>query len=335
MKTFILIILFSFWLSISLSGQDYFEDVKGSGFSVLSARNTTLISTRVNVGDNSIKINFFQQYRLKCDTAQNIDHQWPKKKFDLGWGIAVKGKSEDGIGLLFSTGSFSPGFNGSGYLSLRNITSWQDQARWWILLLSGGYTISNFNLFNPDAAINKQLTDTIFQGYNFGLSWCYIIPVNNLKDNIIVGASIGFNRVNNYGNLSKVEIKDTKSIADTGGTIRNITPVKRNGAIYAKGSYKEFNTAKARISMAYIPSFLNNRVAFMVYPSINYSKIYAPIYNAGFGIQFLKKGAPTISIGGIFVEFNDITNVQGKTTGFIKQTLSIGLTASLNILSLK
>ncbi len=330
MKSSVLFFTFFVLLSINLVGQDYFEDIEGSGFSVLSGKNGTMLSTRLNVGDNSIKLNFYQQYPQK---GRKIDPlNVPKNLYDIGWGLSVKGKSEDGIGLLFTSGAFAPGFNGSGYLSLRDIIDTKGQSSWWILLLSGGYTISNLNLYHPDAAFNKQLTDTIFQGYNLGLSWSYLFPVNKSRDNIIVGASAGFNRVNNYGNLSKVVIKDTKTITDTTGTARDVTPSKHNGAIYAKGAYKEYNTLKLRVSMAYIPSFLNNRVAFMVYPSINYSMIFAPVYNTGIGIQFLKEGAPTVSIGGIFVEFNDMTNAQGSTDGFVKRTLTIGLTGSLNLL---
>jgi hypothetical protein len=152
-----------------------------------------------------------------------------------------------------------------------------------------------------------------------------------MKDNIIVGASAGLNRVNNYGNLSKVVIKDTKTVTDTSGTVREVTPSKHNGAIYAKGDYIEYNSLRIRASVAYIPSFFGNRVAFMVYPSIEYSRIFAPAYNTGIGIQFLKKGAPSVSIAGIFVEFNDMTNSQASTNGFVKHTLTIGLTGSLNL----
>ncbi len=309
----------------NLFGQDYFEDSKGSGFSIMSTNVTSIFSAKLNVGDNSIKSDLFNQYQVKKVSDLSTYH--------FGWGLSLKGKSENGLGILFSTGSLVPGFTGNGYLAFRKIIK-KPVAKWWIFILSGGYSVSKYNLYNPSKIYSKQLTDTIYQGYNFGLSWCYLFPVGRNKlSNIILGASIGLSRINNYGNLSKVEIKDTKIINDTGGNTRNITPVQSNGDIYAEGKYLQYSSTKFRFNLAYIPSFLNNRISLMFYPSVNYSKVFAPLYNLGMGIQYLQIGSPSVSIGGLFIEFNDISNAQGKTGGIIKRTLTVGLTASLNISS--
>jgi hypothetical protein len=309
--------------TVNLFGQDYFEDSKGSGFSVLLDNRPSIFSAKINLSDNSIKADLSHLYvvKKKSDTLT----------YNIGWGVSLKGKSEDNLGILLTTGNFVPGFNGNGYFAFRKIIK-KPTAKWWVCILSGGYSLSKYNLYYPNKIYSKQIIDTVYQGYNLGLSWCYIFPVGKGKtSNLIVGASVGYSMINNYGDLSKVEIKDTRIVNDTGGNTRNITNINSNGSVYGEGKYLVYGTTKFRGNLAYVPSFLSNRISLMIYPSINYSNVFAPMYNVGMGIHYLQKGHPSTSICGIFVEFNDISNAQEKTGGIIKRTLTIGLTASLNI----
>ena len=206
-------------------------------------------------------------------------------------------------------------------------------------MLSGGYSMSKLNLYNPDVGFSKQLSDTNFQGFNAGLSWCYLFPVNKGKDDLILGASLEIERGNDYANLSKVDIKNVQFASDSAGHERYINSINQNGSIYAQGAYQEYITEQFRVNMAYIPSFLKskekNPIAILFYPSVNYSAIFAPMYNFGFGLRFLKKGSPTISIAGLYIEFNDITDAQKKLEGFVKHTITAGLTASLDVPNVK
>jgi len=346
-------LLFLIFSPTLLLAQDYFDDFKGTGLGVLTGKTgNTILTTRVNIGDNSIKINFFQQYRInpvKQDAIIDLDSMpdLPPSslKYDIGWGAYIKGKSENGIASIFSTGSFVPGFDGNFYLSLRNLRTdslkvkndqgvfkKQPVSRWWVILLSGGYTFAKYNLYDPSAVFQNQLTDTIFQSFNMGLSGLYILPVNRTRtDNLILGGSMVVSKVSNYGSLKKVEIKDITIDTSAIGVIRQITKANGN-SLYGEGDYKEFTNARLRFNVAYIPKFLNYRVAVIFYPSISMSEIYNPRYNTGISIQFLKEGSPTISIGGIYVEFNDVTNVMGRGDSFIKRSMTVGLTGSINIM---
>src|SRR5271157_2476060 len=137
----------------NLFGQDYFEDSKGSGFSIMSTNVTSIFSAKLNLGDNSIKSDLFNQYQVKKVSDLLTYH--------FGWGLSLKGKSENGLGILFSTGSLVPGFTGNGYLAFRKIIK-KPVTKWWIFILSGGYSVSKYNLYNPNKIYSKQLTDTIY-----------------------------------------------------------------------------------------------------------------------------------------------------------------------------
>ena len=349
LRTYIVPVIIAFLPSL-IQAQDYFDDAKGSGLTVLTGKTgDAILSTRFNIGDNSIKVNFFQQYRLnQIKQPDTIDlDTYPKppvkpQRNDIGWGAYVKGKSENGLATIFSTGSLVPGFEGNLYLSFRHLQTDSTEirtetgsrkikvSRWWVVLLSGGYSITRLNLYDPAKTFQKQLYDTLFQGWNAGISGFYILPVHRAADNLILGGSVSLNRLNNYGGLKKVEIKDITQ--DTsGGVIRQVTP-SRSSYIYCTGNYAEYLTARIRASVAWIPKFLGYRVAFILYPSVNLSAKYSPRYNTGISFQFLKKGSPTVSIGGIYVEFNDMGNAFGSDEPFVTRCLTFGLTASVNIM---
>jgi hypothetical protein len=331
-----------------LRAQDYFEDVQGNGFPILAfPNNRTLLSTRINIGDNSAKVNFFQFYPVSAppaaapqqDTGRNLGVSQPVppprvgKYADVGWGLFAKGKIESGLGNLFTSGDLVPGVTGGAYLALRQVNVKATETIFGGLILSATYSGSNYRFFNPKAEFTKQFSDTTYRGFQVGLSKFSILPVGLAKDNLlIVGGSVSVFRQNNYNKMAKAEIKTTTTYANPGGdTTRIATQVDDEGYLFAIGEYKQYVATRLRVHAAYLPASLKGRIGVLTYPSVELSASSAPKYNLGFGLQYLVEGSPLVSTGGLFVEFNDIDNAGNSNKKFINRSVSIGFTAALNI----
>lgn len=327
-RILLLILLFSCQLA---TAQDYFEDIKGNG-TPLSFNNTRLFSSRINVGDNSIKANLFHQYKVN---EEGFDHPGlARHKVFIGWGLWFKTKTEDGLGALFNSGDFNPGFGSGAYLTFHKRTwSKNDEGtnyRSWILAFSANINYSQYRLYDASKSFSSQLYDTNFTGYTLGLSFLYRLHPN--RSNLYLGASCSINKVNNYGKLDKVEVKDDTAYTNN-GINRTAATVDDDGNVYGRGHYQVEHTVKLRFNTTYVPGSFDHQLGFLIYPSVDLSvEKSAAKFNIGFALSFLEKGSPTNNIAALMFELNDINNVNNSTKPFFKRSFSVGITASLNVL---
>lgn len=360
-KKVILILVLIFASSKVVFSQDYFEDLNGNGFPILMETEKDLnLFARINIGDNSFKLStfqFFKDVKFGLFGKPNID-----KLMRIGWGTYFKAKTENGIGYIFSSGKFTPGFSSGGYFYLGRTIDYiyreKIEKRWWHLIFSFGYNFSKYRYYEPDKEFENQLTQIDFGSINLGLSYYYNQPSGKNRDsNLIWGGSISYSKINNYSSLDKFEIKDSTSFIDTDtDTERTVTSFNEDGYVYAKGSsesyYKEFLKCKIRPYLTLIPKMFYGRIGIILYPSIDILKRVATQYdiksngeientnpfivgNFGIGLQLFDDDQRSYSLGGVFIEFNDLNNAYDSKKSFFKRSLKIGVTASLNILSLK
>lgn len=332
MKKLLFFIFIFFTFNLSVNAQDYFSDFNSNANPVLfKGTDNILFSTTLNVGDNSIKPNFFKQYWINKDNYRPLLHD--RHKDYLGWGINAKVKTEDGLGVLFSSGEFNPGFTFGGYLSYSKLYWYKNKKNeetfgQWALILSGNWSTANYQLYRPRNTFSNQLTDTAFKGSSLSLS--FVNGYFGGNSNLYAGASVTLKRVNNYGSLNKVEIKDD-SVYSSSGTVRSVTQVNSNGNVYAEGLYKQYNTVHASINISYIPAVFNYALGFIVYPSVDFSSGYGPVYNAGISIAHLVKGNPSCSDVALLFQLNDLGNVNKSPYPFFKRSFNFGIATALNI----
>jgi len=323
----------------SSKAQDYFSDLSSSNTPIfLNTDGKALFSASINPGDNSIKAVFFRQYGIESETFKKANIKLDTKEYKLhywGWGLNTSTKTTSGLGSLVSTGQFSPDFSGGGYLSY-SIAHWKDQAdldkqsfSQVAFILSGTLSAAKYQFYNPANAFAAQLSDTNFNGRSISLSVvkaCF--PKTN---NLYYGLSITASHKNNYDKLDKVEIKDDSSFNSPTGVARNVQPIKDDGYTYAVGSYQQYTNFRVQANVSFTPGALAHQFAFILYPSVDYSSVYEPIYNIGFSIAHLKSGIPSVSDAALYFQLNDLSNVAGKAASFLKRSFKLGVSATFNI----
>jgi hypothetical protein len=363
-------LIFLCWFNcLPVCAQDLFEDARGNGVPVVSRGNLPLASARVNSGDNSLKVNFFNWTNAAWEgtrtngtrrtdwealnTKDGSDAAPGSRQPDilrLGWGVGLKAKAENGIGKLFGSGRLVPGVEFNGYLASRttrgytiprpasnDLLHYKTFGYW---LLSGNGSASQYRFYYPDSVIGKQLGS--FQnhtGFRVGIAHYFISPLAKRKDlssNTIKCFSLTLSRVNNYATLPKVEIKDSRtSVYSSNDTMRTVTLLDEEGATYAiedmTNTFNTFLEANLRGYFAILPKPPLERVAFVLYPGIRYSTQKAKV-DLGFATHFLKKGNPTVSELGIYLELNDVFNAASSQDPFLSRSVTIGLTAAYNVL---
>lgn len=350
--------LFLFLFFSKAYAQDYFDDSQGNGNVIVdNSTDGPFLFIRPNVGDNSVKLNFFEKSRVwgnysllnpRGHSNFDIHHKPPNPKIDYYFGIGayVKGKVENGLGSLLASGKIVPSISAGLYFSLQKncLDSLVSKGfRFWLIILSANYTRSAYKLYNPSANFSSQLSDTTYDGFSGALSFSYLFPVGKDLVNgqyrpgsdLVIGGSVSIAQKNNYGSLDKVEIKDQTAYVDSSGAIsRNVTK-QEDSFIYAKGKYKESMRSTLKIFFTYVPHFFKNLIAFTFYPSCDFQKNYIPAYNFGTGINLLDEKNRLLTKAGIYFELNDLNNSRNSDKKFWNRAASIGFVTSWNVLSLK
>lgn len=354
--------------SLSVSAQDYFEDLRGNGNPIsINVNKTFNISARLNIGDNSAKANFFKIWRLKeeyinrdtwidsnfADSTLNkiqfISNLGKEEDFsesinfspgvssfrltDLGLGSSMKGKIKEGLGTLFTKG----GFTGESQLGIygvwHRIKIMKDEHKHTIVI--SPFLNVNHSAYRliPDSSMSFATLDTTLGQLSYGVSFFRKSYINE-KSQLILGFSLTKSRPNNWDDLDKAELKEVV-VRNEPPFTNALTTVEDKGYIYGLGMIDDYTNLNLRPHITYIPFALEYRVGLIFYPSIDFAKKYAePLKNIGLGIHFLEKGNPTISNLGIFFELNDVTNAKEKTDPFLKRSFKVGLTTALNVTSL-
>lgn len=326
MKQIISLVVLILLIPLFGFSQDFLEDLKGNATPITGSDTTTYVSIKANVGDNSIKANLFKLF-----TPSKWDN--PDNKHSIGLGFSVKGEAEEGVSSLFSKAKFSPGFSGGMYLAGMILN--KSEGAITFIILSGNVTANHYQIF--DTTLPKSKTyDTTFVGFNTAISAFHVFNLHHKKDNLILGGAIEFSKKNNYSDLDKVEIKNyTSSFDSTTNTTQIIYDIDDDGYNYGKGVFKSTLNLRLRCNLSYIPGALNNRLAFIFYPSLDFKNLNndnkRTAFNLGVGIHFLEKGNPMNSVAGIYFEFNDINNSKKITDQtFFKRSFQVGLIAGIS-----
>ena len=362
----ILVLAIAFLIPTVLLGQDYFDDANNEGLPIHISADGSLFSARANLSDNSIKVNFFKFFN--SNISNSVTYVGPGPVYPSapaapkipaattrwGAGINLKGKTEQNIGSLFSSGVLAPGFTGGGYGVRRIVKSIKDPAdpnnqmnlkSFETILFSLQYSASSYRLYDDRRAFDKMKIDSAYNGFSIGLSWFKVIAVDKKYDatnnylgrvsNLIFGASVEIARKNNFNTLDQYEIKDYFiQVSDpTSGMTRIIQIADDAGYGYSKNEFKVYNNVRIRPHINYIPGAFNHRIGAIFYPSIDFNEAEQR-YNLGLGINLLEKDIPSLSTAGVFFELNDLSNSRGiKNKTFLERSFNVSIAASFNMIT--
>jgi hypothetical protein len=339
MRKNLLFVLIGLMCCLDATAQDYFADRNEAGIPVLlttEGKRTALFSANLNLADAStFKANFYQQYMLD-EKPGNIAGNPPLIQNSLGWGINGKAKTQNSVGNLFKSGEFKPGVGFGGYLAYSHY-NYQDKCAanavfsTWSLILSGNVDYSQHMFFYPTAAYKDQLAENTFRAPQATLSFVKFLGPKT--DNFIIGFSAAVAKKSNYDELDTYEIKPDSVILGTNMS-RHVSKINDNGNTYASGDYKEYTNYRLKANLTYIPSALDYKIGFSVYPWIDLSSSGGTKYNTGIAFHLLKEGSPSTSQAAVFVEFGDLSNSANSAKPFIKRSFKFGVSTSLNFISL-
>ena len=321
-------------VSHSVHSQDYFSDRNNTGTPILfnqgGEKNTGLFSTNLNLTDaSSLKVNFYQQYDL--NHKRYVEHIKDAERYQnvLGWGLSAKAKAENGIGTIFKSGEFKPGFATGTYISWTKY-SWKPQRtsmfKTFALILSGTLDYNQQLFYYPERAFADQLVQNTFHAPQIALS-----AVNMLhpgRNNIFFGGSIAIGKKSNYADLDTYDIRD-ETVTNDGIVNRHI--VRTGGDTYASGDYFTYTNYRLRFNISYVPGALGYKLGFVLYPSADFSSPYSTRLNSGLAFHFLQDGNPGTSKAAVFFELNDITNQAGSDQPFLKRSFRLGISTALNL----
>lgn len=326
-------------LTCASFAQDYFSDRNANGTPIVFVNkgegHQLLFSANVDVSDkSSLKTNIYQQYWLNQKNYNPLTQ--PRSKQFLGWGLSAKASTTDGLGKVFGSGDFNPGFTGGAYIAFSEYdwkllpdgktTAFSN----WAIIWSGNLSYANHQLFDPSLAFDDQLSSKTFHGTSGSLS--FVKEIYPGKDNLYYGISFTMGRQSNYDDLNSVEIKNDSLISNNGAN-RTVTQINPKGNVYAEGKYQEYTNYNFRLNACYVPNALNHNVGFLFYPSVDLSSAYSAKYNMGFAFSYLKTGNPSAAVATLFFELDDINNAAGTDKPFMKRAFKVGVSTSLNILT--
>jgi len=217
-------------------------------------------------------------------------------------------------------------------------------AKEWLIIPSVYLDVANHRLFNDAAARDAMKIDSTFVAPRLALSFQGILPFNGKYDDagnylgklddLLFRLTFDYGLRSNYSSLDMVEVRENRRITFTDTTSREVQNFDEDGYTYGVfKEYKKFNSLKVKANIGYIPSFLDNRIGFILYPTVEYADKDKPKYSAGFSANLLKKGSPLVTQVGVFFEFNDLTNYRDRDIPFFKRTFKAGIVASLNVLT--
>ena len=343
----ILLLIFFCLINTVLKAQFWYDDGDGSGFSLFqNGSKKSLVSGRLNTKDNSVTASVFRRFTEKFNLIPptsdpdkpdpEIQAARPIKVFGIG--LTAKGKTESGLATFLSSGKISPASTFGGYgLHQRYVKNKSTRIETYVIGVR--YNQSSYRLFDPALSYELQAGDTqSFGGWEYFAGAYHLTPPKKGSSaNFLYGISLNWSEKNNFSTLDKVELKTVTNFVSSppGSATHVVTQVDDDGNTYATISpekpYFPFNDFRVQLHLGYI--FEGGRTAVRLYPSIDWTNQWAPQYNAGLGVYFLKLGQPTLTNGGIFFEFNDITNAKISTKTFFQHSFKIGVIGELNFIS--
>lgn len=340
-------------ISLSGNGQDFFEDLRANGTPILRGDGKkALLTPRISTVDKSIKLNLFKLNtkdtlkdsdgsEIEQTVVLGVDEKNPPPRttplYSNGWGLSLKANANDKIGSIIGSGNFSKGASIGAYKAWIKLDRAKG-SRLFGSILAIGATTNSYRFFQSDKPVKEQLGSfSPYTGLSLSFSHFADMAVgDSKKSEIILGYSISLARKDNFDDLDKVDIKNTVQYKTGTDSLRTTTVIDDEGDTYAvtnaKVAFNQFFTAQLRGSITYIPSSLENRVAFILYPEIVHQFDGKTKGNINIALHFLKEGEPSTSLLGLFVTLKDITNEAGKDKPFLSRSLVFGLTTGWNVL---
>lgn len=309
----------------ALSAQILLEDLHGDVivhnqfYGNQKASNISLI--KLNTGSQSLGFNYF---------TSTVLHD-PRKYQIHSYG--AKARPTEGYAAVISNGQFSPGINLSYSFTQVSIFSKSTLSRFidWAGI-SINYDINRYLLYKRDTAFDSQFYPQNFKGLT--ISGNYNILINSLW---IASINAGYERRNNYGDLTPIEVKDISTYTDPTGTVqRQIV----NTTTARQGSYETFDASpitfaitKATPTDDPATAAANQlRFGYSVYVKTLLSK-YLPQTDAGV-IFFLTKqdkdNGVRSPVFGLNIEANDPFDVQQQKNG-LQNRLAVGFTTIFSL----
>ena len=213
-----------FMLVKTVSAQVLLEDKDGDKI----VNNNILVNPQVshlsliklNTGDQSLGFSYF------TSSALHDPAKYAVQEFGL------KASPTAGYAAVFRNGQFSPGIKANYGFTLVNPFNRATTSKtvdW--LGVDLGYNYDKYLLYQPTSAFADQLYNKISQTYFATLSYNFL-----LSSKFIINLKTGYNRRNNYADLSSVEVKDITTI-NNGNTQRQV----QSSSTASQGNYVEYN----------------------------------------------------------------------------------------------
>ena len=265
----------------SFSGQTIFEDRKGSSAIFLPKGGIF----KLNTADASLKLSYVDKLTSEA----------------FFYGFDISGKTNNGILPLITNGDISPGARINGILGIQKLFKSIDWLSGWVVLKLG-YEGTSFKLFNPGVSFTQQINKVPFSSFNSQLSFNLAIWGNKL-----LAVSVGYQKANNYEDLTAVDLKETKTIIDSASnTIRTY----ENNSKVRIGDYKVFDLMPINVDFFWTPND-NPRIGFYHYWRTNINLTDNTSTNGfGSGIYLLKEHSLLSAVAGIVFEIKDVSKLK-------------------------
>lgn len=313
------------FFSQAISAQILLEDLDGDVivhnqfYGNQKASNISLI--KLNTGTQALSFNYF---------TSTVLHD-PRKYKIHSYG--VKARPTEGYAAVISNGQFSPGVNLSYSLTQVSIFSKSTLSPFidWAGI-SINYDINRYLLYKRDTAFASQFYPQNFKGLH--ISGYYNVLLSSIW---IASLNAGYERRNNYDDLSPVEVKDITTYTDPTGTVQRQIVKTRTAR---QGSYQTFDAFPLLLSVTKATptddpatAAANQlRFGYSVYLKTLLSD-YLPQTDAGV-IFFLTKqdkdNGVRSPVFGLNIEASDPFDVQQQKNG-IQNRLVVGFTTIFSL----
>lgn len=302
-KLYILLVVFL--LVKTVSAQVLLEDKDGdkivNNHILVTPQISRLSLIKLNTGDQSLGFSYLTSSALHDPAKYTVQE------------FGLKASPTAGYAAVFRNGQFSPGIKANYGFTLVNPFNRATISKtvdW--LGIDLGYNYDKYLLYQPKVAFADQLYNKISQTYQATLGYNFL-----LNSKYIINIKAGYNRRNNYADLSSVEVDDITTI-NNGTTQRQVV----SSGTASQGNYVEYN------AFPQVASF--TRATQTDDPSSeNASKLrlsYTLFLKNQFSSYLNKTDAGVI----FFLTKQDKSGIRNPVLGFVIQAINLFDTQHLN-----
>jgi hypothetical protein len=158
------------------------------------------------------------------------------------------------------------------------------------LVFQGGYSFSQYKLYDPTLAIDDQISKK-----NFHSPSAELIYFRQLNGRNLFGASIGIRRSNNSEDLTEIEVRDfTTTIS--GSSTREVGRTRKA----MRGNFTQYTTSYINTDYVWFPKPFGSRIGLNLFTRSELSGAKRGL-RPGVGLFISKENFPTKVIGGVSV----------------------------------